>query len=107
MKNEIYLTIAIAFGLVCFFGCFKYYVETRKHNSLLCGVRVATEAEIFESGFNGKNQVGEDVSCHVRYMHDGREVTAERWNIGNCDTGRRIMTEYVSYDCRRLSEMAR
>lgn len=100
--SKFYVLIATMFFSICIV---LIIVETHKlfddivARNYSCGHITKVSATIIDAGWNGKNELGEDKSCYVSYMKYGRLRTAERWNIGNCDIGRVIQTEFNDYTC--------
>lgn len=97
MKNEIYWVICLSFFIIVFGFCFQYYVETKLFIAPLVAHKETTTGYILRQGLNWVNEKGEDSSCHITFEKSGRMVVEERWNIGNCDIGRPISVEYLSY----------
>lgn len=48
--------------------------------------------------FNGKNEVGEDVSCYIDFELNGYNYRQEQWNVGKCDGGI-IQVSVIDYTC--------
>lgn len=99
MKQHIYKVVALTILILTLSYVFVYWIDTKLIVSKSCGHREKTVATIVGISINGKNDIGEDVSCYINYNRDGKIVKSQYWNIGNCDVGREVEIDYNSYIC--------
>jgi len=98
MKDSIYTAIAIIILFITLMYLFSEWTDYQFLKADSCWHRDIIKATKTEVGFHPKNEIGEDTSCYVDFVHNGKKGRSEYWNVGNCD-GSEIDISIIDYNC--------
>jgi len=99
MKSDIYIVIAGVVLLITSFFLFRNWLDYRvEYKAPMCVHQDRVSAVKESIIWQGKN--GEpDAACSVRWSNNGKEHTAEWWNVGWCNDRTPIKITVNDYTC--------